>query len=74
VISIFKTAASIALLILSTGASAYAQKAESPAALPVWNDNSLIEIQAKGGDPARPGNVTIEFYGHDAFKIASPAG
>ncbi len=39
-----------------------------------WNDNSLISIQKQGGDPTRPGDVKIEFYGHDAFKVTSPAG
>lgn len=63
------------VLPLAVVFAAYAQKSEaSAAALPVWNDNSLIEIQKKGGDPARPGEVKIEFYGHDAFKITSPAG
>ncbi len=41
---------------------------------PAWNDNSLITIQKNGGDPAHPGDVKIEFYGHDAFKITSPTG
>jgi L-ascorbate metabolism protein UlaG (beta-lactamase superfamily) len=41
---------------------------------PVWNDNFLIRVQKNGGDPARAGEVKIEFYGHDAFKITSPAG
>jgi L-ascorbate metabolism protein UlaG (beta-lactamase superfamily) len=40
---------------------------------PAWNDNSLIAVQKKG-DFTRPGDVKIEFYGHDAFKITSPAG
>src|SRR5580704_420838 len=63
------------VLPLAVVFAAYAQKSEaSAAALPVWNDNSLIEIQKQGGDPARPGEVKIEFYGHDAFKITSPAG
>ncbi|MGA9354329.1 MAG: MBL fold metallo-hydrolase [Terriglobales bacterium] len=39
-----------------------------------WNDNSLITLQKKSGDPARPGEVKIEFYGHNAFKFTSPAG
>jgi L-ascorbate metabolism protein UlaG (beta-lactamase superfamily) len=39
-----------------------------------WNDNSLITVQKQGGDPTHPGDITIEFYGHDAFKITSPAG
>ncbi len=42
--------------------------------LHAWNDNSLITVQKTGGDPTRPGDVKIEFYGHDAFKITSPAG
>ena len=46
--------------------------ASSPS--PAWNDDSLITIQQRGGEPARPGDVKIEFYGHDAFKITSPAG
>jgi L-ascorbate metabolism protein UlaG (beta-lactamase superfamily) len=45
----------------------------STAPSPVWNDNSLITVQKNGGDPARSGNVKIEFYGHDAFKITSAA-
>jgi L-ascorbate metabolism protein UlaG (beta-lactamase superfamily) len=38
------------------------------------NDNQLIALQRAGGDPAKPGPVKIEFYGHDAFKITSPLG
>ncbi|MGB2665941.1 MAG: MBL fold metallo-hydrolase [Candidatus Acidiferrum sp.] len=41
---------------------------------PAWNDNSLIAVQKQGGDPTRSGDVKIEFYGHDAFKITSPIG
>ena len=50
------------------------QAASSPAVSPAWNDNSLIAAQKAEGDPTRPGNVDIEFYGHDAFKITSPTG
>jgi L-ascorbate metabolism protein UlaG (beta-lactamase superfamily) len=50
------------------------QAGQSVASSPVWNDNSLIAIQKAGGDPARTGDVRIEFYGHDAFKITSPGG
>jgi L-ascorbate metabolism protein UlaG (beta-lactamase superfamily) len=61
------------LLALTFGARA--QKSEtSPAPSPAWNDNSLITVQKDGGDPTRSGDVKIEFYGHDAFKITSPAG
>ncbi len=68
-----RTFAPIVLLVLPFGAPA--QRSETSAASsPVWNDNSLITVQKNGGDPARPGDVKIEFYGHDAFKITSPAG
>jgi L-ascorbate metabolism protein UlaG (beta-lactamase superfamily) len=50
------------------------QSATSTAPSPAWNDNSLITVQKSGGDPTRLGNVKIEFYGHDAFKITSPEG
>jgi len=40
----------------------------------VWNNNSLIKVQKGGGDPARHGDVKIEFYGHNAFVITSPTG
>ncbi len=50
------------------------QSGKSVAPSPAWNDNSLITLQKTGGDPARPGDVKIEFYGHDSFKITSPAG
>ena len=54
---------------------AHAQQSETSAApSPVWNDNSLITVQKEGGDPTRAGDVKIEFYGHDAFKITSPTG
>jgi L-ascorbate metabolism protein UlaG (beta-lactamase superfamily) len=54
---------------------ASAQQTQNPAnSKSVWNNNSLNEIQKKGGDPERGGDVRIEFYGHDAFKITSPEG
>lgn len=60
---------------LTLTCDAYAQQSGQPGApSPVWNDNSLITVQKTGGDPTRPGNVKITFYGHDAFKITSPAG
>src|SRR6202162_2842094 len=52
-----------------------AQQSETSAApSPAWNNNSLITIQKEGGDSSRAGDVKIEFYGHDAFKITSPRG
>ena len=50
------------------------QSGKSVPPSPAWNDNSLITLQKTGGDPTRPGDVKIEFYGHDAFKITSPVG
>lgn len=62
-------------MLLASNIGALAQQPPPSAArLPAWNDNGLIDIQKKGGDPARSGDVKIEFYGHDAFKITSPAG
>ena len=41
----------------------------------VKNNNHLIEAQKNSvGDPATSGEVTIDFYGHAAFKMTSPAG
>jgi L-ascorbate metabolism protein UlaG (beta-lactamase superfamily) len=68
-------AASVAILLLTFSDQARAQQSErSVDSSRAWNDNSLILVQKKGGSPARPGDVKIEFYGHDAFKITSPAG
>ena len=62
-----------ASLALTCGGHAQ-QSERSAAPFPPWNDNSLVTIQKNGGDPTRSGDVQIEFYGHDAFKITSPAG
>lgn len=70
-----KTFAPIFLLVLFPWSfGAYAQQSESAAPSPAWNNNSLIAVQGEGGDPTRAGDVKIEFYGHNAFKITSPAG
>jgi hypothetical protein len=74
-----KTLASIVFVFLLTftcGTRAQ-QPGRSVAAVPsspAWNDNSLITVQKNGGDSKRLGDVKIEFYGYDAFKITSPAG
>src|SRR5271167_131332 len=62
-----------ALLALTFGARAQ-QSDTSATPSTTWNDNSLITVQKHGGDPTRSGAVKIEFYGHDAFLITSPAG
>jgi L-ascorbate metabolism protein UlaG (beta-lactamase superfamily) len=62
-------------ILLASPFGARAQQSENSAApFPSWNNNSLITIQKEGGDPTRAGDVKIEFYGHDAFKITSPKG
>jgi len=72
---VFKTVASLSLFVLVSAFSVHGQQTADPrGASTVWNDNALIEIQRKGGDPTRAGEVKIEFYGHDAFKITSPEG
>jgi hypothetical protein len=71
-----KTLAPIVLFVLLTLTcdGRAQQSGKSVASSPAWNDNSLITVQQMRGDPARPGDVKIEFYGHDAFKITSPTG
>jgi L-ascorbate metabolism protein UlaG (beta-lactamase superfamily) len=73
-----KTLAPIGLFVLLTfTCGTRAQQCGTsvpPSPSPTWNDNSLITIQKNGGDPKRLGDVKIEFYGHDAFKITSPVG
>jgi L-ascorbate metabolism protein UlaG (beta-lactamase superfamily) len=59
----------VVLLVLTAGAGA-----QQPEIAAAWNDNSLVAVQAKGGDAARSGDVKIDFYGHDAFKFTSPEG
>ena len=71
-----KRVASISLFLsVAATCSTHGQQPGSSAARsPAWSDNSLIDIQKNGGDPARSGDIKIAFYGHDAFKITSPAG
>ena len=63
----------ILITVLALIFGVHAQQS-SMAPSPAWNDNSLISVQKQGGDPTRTGDVNLEFYGHDAFKITSPAG
>lgn len=66
-----KAFTSIALLSML---AIFEVRAQQSGSSNVWNDNSLIAVQKHGGEPARAGDVRIEFYGHDAFKIISPEG
>jgi L-ascorbate metabolism protein UlaG (beta-lactamase superfamily) len=72
----FKTVSPIALFVLlaSTFGARAQQSEKSVDPFHARNDNSLTNVQKNGGDPTRSGDVEIEFYGHDAFKITSPAG
>ena len=60
-----RTLAPIVLFVLLTftcGARAQQSgRSVAPSPSPAWNDNSLITIQKTGGDPARPGDVNVEF-------------
>jgi hypothetical protein len=68
-------APAVLFVLLALTFDARAQQSDTLAApSPAWNDNSLISVQKDGGDPTRSGNVKIEYYGHDAFKITSPRG
>jgi L-ascorbate metabolism protein UlaG (beta-lactamase superfamily) len=70
-----RTFASIVFLAVLPLIGVRAQQSDAASApSPAWNNNSLITIQKRGGDPTRPGDVRIEFYGHNAFKITSPEG
>jgi len=63
------------LVLLTLTCDARAQHTRKPvASSPAWNDNALITLQRTEGAPSRPGDIKIEFYGHDAFKITSPGG
>ena len=61
-----------AALLNSSGSLGERQSQKPPKATPARNNNFLMAIQEKGGDPERAGNVKIRFYGHDAFEITSP--
>ncbi len=68
-------APAVLFVLLGVTFDARPQQSDPPAApSPAWNDNSLISAQKDEGDPTRSGDVKIEYYGHDAFKITSPIG
>jgi L-ascorbate metabolism protein UlaG (beta-lactamase superfamily) len=63
----------VGLLCLGPGMAGV--KAGPTAWMQIKNNNHIIEAQSAGaGDPAAAGEVTIDFYGHAAFKMTSPAG
>ena len=64
-----------ALMIASISLIALASYAGPTAWMQVQNNNHIIEAQkTANGDPMAAGEVTIDFYGHAAFKMTSPAG
>jgi L-ascorbate metabolism protein UlaG (beta-lactamase superfamily) len=69
-IALLSAAATVALVM---GAS---QILAGPTAwMQVKNNNHIIEAQkGGGGDASAAGDVTVEFYGHSAFKITTPNG
>ena len=65
----------VLLVVLALTFGARAQQSQTSATpSPVWNDNSLIALQKETETLRFAGDVKIEFYGHDAFKITSPEG
>jgi len=72
---ILKTSALATFIMLAAAGMVHAQVIEGSHAFTFpENNNQLIAIQQKGGDPGHAGNVKIEFYGHEAFKVTSPEG
>ncbi|NQV21585.1 MAG: MBL fold metallo-hydrolase [Rhodospirillales bacterium] len=59
------------LIVLLTGPAAWAQ---SEAWKQKLNNNHVIALQKAGGSPADEGTLTIDYYGHAAFRITSPKG
>jgi len=63
-------------ILVAVGLSAPSPaQAQSNAWMQVKNNNQIIERQESGGgEPSEEGEVTIDFYGHSAFRITSPNG
>jgi L-ascorbate metabolism protein UlaG (beta-lactamase superfamily) len=63
------------LLVGAASLIALASYAGPTAWKQIKNNNHIIAVQkAANGDPMAAGEVTIDFYGHAAFKMTSPAG
>jgi L-ascorbate metabolism protein UlaG (beta-lactamase superfamily) len=66
--------ASMAGLAATVGFTATAS-AQSNAWMQVKNNNEIVERQKAGaGDPNAAGEVTVDFFGHAAFRITTPQG
>jgi L-ascorbate metabolism protein UlaG (beta-lactamase superfamily) len=68
-----KIIGSVSALLLSCAISS-SLYAESRSWTFSENNNKVIEAQKRGGDPTKAGDVTIDFFGHMAFRITSPDG
>ena len=66
----------ITAILTSVSSGAFAQKVYegSNAFTYQENNNNVIKLQESKGNPAKAGDVKVEFYGHMAFKLTSPEG
>lgn len=65
------------LCIIATGLCLYALPlfaADKNTPQSSSNNNAIIALQNRGGNPAQAGKVTLEYFGHMAFRISSPQG
>jgi L-ascorbate metabolism protein UlaG (beta-lactamase superfamily) len=63
------------LLVLALGfATTPGAWAQSEAWKQKLNNNHVIALQNAGGDPTAPGKITIDYFGHAAFRMTSPNG
>lgn len=71
----FKKRSALSVGVVLTSLLAVIAYAGPTAWKQIKNNNHIIEVQkAASGDPMAPGEVSIDFYGHAAFKMTSPAG
>ena len=72
---LFTASATLLSSVLGLGLLTAQVSAGPTAWTQVKNNNEIISRQKEGiGDPSASGEVTIDFYGHAAFKMTSPAG
>lgn len=70
-----RTALAAAAVVGLSGVAVSPAHAQSNAWMQVKNNNDIIERQRSGGgQPAEAGEVTIDFFGHAAFRVTSPQG
>jgi hypothetical protein len=64
--------AALTVVMFVTAASAV--RTQSEAWKQKLNNNHVIALQKLGGDPEDEGTLTIDYYGHAAFRITLPKG